>query len=48
MIQNGIQCGDKGKIKINAQVVRMHSPKIRNGTTQGQKYAIATNKNITM
>ena len=25
--------GDKGKIKINAQVIRRHSPRIRNGTT---------------
>ena len=30
---NSPQHGDKGKRKINAQVVRRHSPRIRNDTT---------------
>ena len=41
------QRGDKGKRKINAQVIRGNIPRIRNGTAKGQKYAIATNNKMT-
>ena len=42
------QRGDKGKIKINSQVVHRYITRIRNGTTERRKDDINTNNKMTM